>query len=139
MKYISCIVALTIWSFILYFSVRSFIYSVISYKLNKSAYKKRKNNQNLIEWFFYIRFRDVVPKIMLIWYFGHILLYFVSVFIVAFMALLGIKIEIVRIVCEIVFAIEVIPGLICYFMFRRIKHRDWQGVSRWVDRHKRNK
>ena len=39
------------------------------YQLNNSARKKRLKGQSLKEWFLYSRFRDVLPRLAVIWYF----------------------------------------------------------------------
>lgn len=56
-----------------FISIRSLLSGIISYQLNNSAYKKRKKGMRFKEWFFYSRYREEIPKILL-------LLYFVIVF-----------------------------------------------------------
>ena len=48
---------------------RGFLYSIILYQMNKSAVKKREKGQSLKERFLYSRFRDVLPRFAVIWYF----------------------------------------------------------------------
>ena len=48
---------------------RGFLYSIILYQMNKSAVKKREKGQSLKERFLYSRFRDVLPRLAVIWYF----------------------------------------------------------------------
>ncbi|MEA4895233.1 MAG: hypothetical protein VB064_08215 [Oscillospiraceae bacterium] len=49
--------------------IRTFIWGVEHYQLNNSAYKKRKKGQTFKEWLLYSRFREEIPKILLILYF----------------------------------------------------------------------
>ena len=49
--------------------MRLFMSCVIHYQLNNSAWKKRLKGQSLKERFLYSRFRDVLPRLAVIWYF----------------------------------------------------------------------
>ena len=55
--------------------VRSFIhlrvilYGIKRYVLNNSAFKKRKKGENILEWFTYSRWRNVIPKFFIIFFF----------------------------------------------------------------------
>ena len=51
------------------FYIRLFMSSVIHYQLSDSAAEKRKKGQSKKEWFLYSRFRDVLPRFAVIWYF----------------------------------------------------------------------
>lgn len=57
-----------LWILSLIFA-RGFLYGLKFYQLNNSAYKKRVKGQTLKEWFLYSRFRDVIPKGLLVFYF----------------------------------------------------------------------
>ena len=48
---------------------RGLLDSIILYQLNNSAQKKRRKGQSLKERFLYSRFRDVLPRFAVIWYF----------------------------------------------------------------------
>lgn len=57
-------------SFILSFvDLRFFFGGLIDYQINKSARKKRRQGMTFKEWFFYLRFRNEIPKVLLILYF----------------------------------------------------------------------
>ena len=49
--------------------IRGFLWGVKAYTLNTSARKKRKKGQTFKEWFLYSRYREEIPKVLLIWYF----------------------------------------------------------------------
>lgn len=53
-------------------SVRLYTNAIIEYKLNKNAFKSRKQNNTFFKWLSYSQYRDVVPPIMLFWYFAEI-------------------------------------------------------------------
>ena len=57
-------------SFILSFvDLRFFFGGLIDYQINKSARKKRRQGMTFKEWLFYLRFRNEIPKVLLILYF----------------------------------------------------------------------
>lgn len=45
---------------------RSVAYGIKRYQLNNSAYKKRKKEESLIDRLLYIKFREEIPKIILV-------------------------------------------------------------------------
>ena len=50
--------------------LRFFISGIISYVLSPSAYKKRKRNTTIKEWFLLSKYRDILPCWLLKLYFG---------------------------------------------------------------------
>ena len=52
-----------------YFFYRGFFWGLKLYRLNNSAYKKIKKGETFKEWFLYSRYRDVIPKPLLAFYF----------------------------------------------------------------------
>ncbi len=52
-----------------FFQMRLILGGITIYQLNNSARKKRLKGQSLKEWFLYSRFRDVLPRLAVIWYF----------------------------------------------------------------------
>ena len=63
----ACVVL--VWYVISFFYIRLTLAGIISYQLNNSTLKKRKQGQSVRERFLYKRFRDVVPKTLLLLYF----------------------------------------------------------------------
>ena len=55
-----------------FFDIRGFLYGLKLYQLNNSAYKKRKKNESLKEWFLYTRYKEEIPKIFRVYYFSNI-------------------------------------------------------------------
>ena len=123
-----------------YLGLRSCISSIICYRLNTSARKKRRKNQSFKEWFLYTRYRDVVPKFFLIWYFVRIGVYIAANLMMVIFWITGIEKEYIRKMLwgfTIIYGIEAIV-LSCLFGFR-IYQNDEKKISRWLDRKKRNR
>ena len=55
-----------LWSFV---AMRWELSNILSYLLNKSAFKKRKKGMSFREWFLYTRYRVELPKFLLGFYF----------------------------------------------------------------------
>ena len=51
------------------FYMRLFMSCVIHYQISDSAAEKRRKGQSKKEWYLYSRFRDVLPRLAVIWYF----------------------------------------------------------------------
>ena len=49
--------------------IRGFLYGLKRYQLNLSAYKKRKKGETFKEWLLYSRFKEEIPKILLVLYY----------------------------------------------------------------------
>ena len=49
--------------------IRSNISGILDYQLNRSALKKRKKDETVKEWLLYSRFREEIPKAILVLYF----------------------------------------------------------------------
>ena len=65
--------------------IRGFLWGVKRYSFNTSAYKKRKKGQTFKEWFLYSRYREEIPKILLVLYFTVVFIHpFVLVLCVVF-------------------------------------------------------
>ena len=123
-----------------YIALRACIDSIISYRLNASARKKRRKNQSFKEWFLYTRYRDVVPKFFLIWYFVRIGVYIAANLMIVIFWITGIEkgyIHKMYVVFVNVYGAEAI-AMLPFFGFRRFQNRD-KVISRWLDRKKRNR
>lgn len=72
---ISQIIGLTLLFIVVFFIIRGYIKAAINSKLSKNYRNKRKQNQRFIEWICYRRYYDVIPKILLVWYYTNIIVY----------------------------------------------------------------
>ncbi len=94
-----------------YTVLRGYIGDIICYRLNTSARKKRRKNPSFKEWFLYTRYRDVVPKFFLIWYFVRIGVYIAATLVMVIFWITGIEKEYIRKMLGIfvtVYGVEVI-------------------------------
>ena len=77
------ILVIALMSLLAFFYVRGFILGIKNYQLNNSAYKKRKKGETIVEWFLYTRYRDIIPKGWIIFYFIllalHVLCFIISI------------------------------------------------------------
>ena len=64
------LLALSLAFLLAYFFYRGFLWGLKLYRLNNSAYKKIKKGETFKEWFLYSRYRDVIPKPLLVFYFS---------------------------------------------------------------------
>ena len=96
------ILALTFAFLLNFFITRGIIRMYIDNELKKRERKQRAKDQSLKEWFFYKKYRDVLPKPKLIWYFSGFITYFVAVVMIIIFSLLNMT-EISRTVLKIYF------------------------------------
>lgn len=134
MKYAPLLVALTLMFVYIYLLVRSYINGAISYCLNRNAEKKRRKGQSIKEWFLFSRFRDVIPRIMLVWYFADIIIFLGSIIAVIIMDIMDFGYDKAGAFCLIVFIVWVIPIMVAYFMLRDRNYGTGFNYSRWIVR-----
>lgn len=75
MKLFELLLALTLNLILMFFLIRGQIRLYVNANYKKATVKKLYKNQTFFEWFFYTRFKDMLPKSKRIWYFSHLLLY----------------------------------------------------------------
>ena len=109
---------------------RGFLYSIILYQMNKSAVKKREKGQSLKERFLYSRFRDVLPRFAVIWYFVIVAIHppFLAAYII--LTLAGVPQAIWKWVFLSPFLFDLAWIIVIYVMF-------WQSkpgfkIDRWI-------
>ena len=78
MTVIECIIGIFLALILELFWTRGIVNHFSSFALNRSAEKKRSKGQNFLEWLFYTRFRDVIPKKYLVWYYSLFVSFFVA-------------------------------------------------------------
>ena len=66
-------------SFSLFFvPIHSFLFDIAGYKLNKSAFKKKKKGQTFVEWLLFSRFRQEIPKGWIVFFWIFCSMFFVA-------------------------------------------------------------
>ena len=69
-----------IWLFLLSFCFyRCFLYGVKTYQLNNSALKKREKGQSFKEWLLYTRYKEEIPKILLVVYYFILIIHLLGI------------------------------------------------------------
>ncbi len=64
--------------------IRWFLYGIKRYRLNNSAFKKRKSGESFLEWLLYKRYKEEIPRLFLVLYFINIFLHLLCAVICAF-------------------------------------------------------
>ena len=112
-----------------FFLMRGFLGSVICYQLNKNAIKKRKKGQSLKEWFLYSRFRDVLPRLAVIWYFIVVAIHPLILVACVILTLADVSNEIGKWVALSAPIFDTVWLAVLYFMFWQVepgyKHDRW--------------
>ena len=112
-----------------FFLMRGFLGSVIYYQLNKNAIKKRKKGQSLKEWFLYSRFRDVLPRLAVIWYFIVVAIHPLILVACVILTLADVSNEIGKWVALSAPIFDTVWLAVLYFMFWQVepgyKHDRW--------------
>ena len=83
------ILALTLNLFLMFFLIRGIIRMYTDSILKKRDRKARAKGQSFLEWFFYKRYLDVLPKSKLIWYYSNFISYVISILTVVILTLIG--------------------------------------------------
>ena len=118
-------------SFILSFvDLRFFFGGLIDYQINKSARKKRRQGMTFKEWLFYLRFRNEIPKVLLI-------LYFTVLIVHLLILVFGSFIPTWRYFLSKIFYIDSLLALLLGILF-------WQkkpgfNYGRWIEKRRGNK
>ena len=109
---------------------RGFLYSIILYQMNKSAVKKREKGQSLKERFLYSRFRDVLPRFAVIWYFVVVAIHPLILAVYIILALAGVPIEVEREIAKMTFIFEAVWMAVLRILFWGSKKTF--KVDRWI-------
>ena len=119
----------------IFFETRWCIDDVIFYLYNRNAEKKRKKGQNFVEWFFYTKFKDRVPKKYYIWYLANFAYFFV--FILCMIILRSVGIQQFKFVFLIYFISAHIP-VSCFWIMARV-YMDVRSMENVVHKKHGNK
>lgn len=112
--HIICIVLCLLVSFLF---IRGFLYGIKLYQLNNSAYKKRKKGETVKEWFFYSRYKEEIPKVLLILYYFILILHPVAIIACSLFNVLGVPLDITLVIPRIVYYFDVTWILILALLF----------------------
>lgn len=75
MKIIDELIGLTVIFLVGFFNFRIIFRSICEYLLKKGERINRKKGQSFIEWFLWSRYKNEIPKVLLYFYYGFIILH----------------------------------------------------------------
>ena len=114
------------------FFLRSFINAIIHYQINKSAYRKRREGQNFIDWFLYRRFKDEIPHFFRILYTTFLIVPFVGIFLSLLNNCFFGQSEVTRTIFKVFWRSEEAFIILLFLLFRgrggKLK------ISRWIEK-----
>ena len=117
--------------------IRGFISGEKDYQLNTSAIKKRNKGQTFKEWFLYSRYREEIPKILLILYFVVVAIHpLVLIFCVIFSFIKPLE-WVGPVLAKGIFWFDWIWMLILHLLFFQVK--PGYKYERWIERRKGNR
>ena len=125
------ILVIALMSLLAFFYDRGFILGIKNYQLNNSAYKKRKKGETIGEWFLYTRYRDIIPKGWIIFYFILLALH-VLCFIICIVVNFTSQSKIGEIVAIFTFFFDVAWVLVLHILFWSKK--PGYAYERWIQK-----
>ena len=125
--------------FVVFFCItRMDLYLIINYLINNSNHSKRRKGQSFLDWLLYRRYKDIIPKKYLIFYFGNFVAFVSIVIAMIIIRILGDGGFQLRILVISYYVAGVVPILIFGYSCMDIKNRDLD-VGKIITRKKRNK
>ena len=110
--------------------MQHFLDSVIQYQLSESAAWKRREGQSRKERFLYSRFRDVLPRLAVIWYLIVVAIHPLILAVSIILALAGVPIEVEREIAKMTFIFEAVWMAVLRILFWGSKKTF--KVDRWI-------
>lgn len=109
--------------------IRGFLYGVKRYRLNNSAYKKIKKGETFKQWFFYSRYKSVIPTLWRAVYYTILLLHLSAFICIFFVVLTWISLSIADKLIAILFYFDaawISLTMICFWQPKSgFKYERW--------------
>ena len=121
-----------LWYGLGFLYMRCFLGCVIHYQLNKSAERKRRKGQSKKEWFLYSRFRDVLPRLAVIWYLILIPIHLLALVAYIILMLAGVPFEMSKWVALSAPIFDIAWILVNGIMFFDPKNGGVNKLDRWI-------
>ena len=115
-----------------FFQMRLILGGITIYQLNNSARKKRLKGQSLKEWFLYSRFRDVLPRLAVIWYLILIPIHLLALVAYIILMLAGVPFEMSKWVALSAPIFDIAWILVNGIMFFDPKNGGVNKLDRWI-------
>lgn len=140
MSFQGLIIVIALCLLISVFYVRGFLYGIIRYQLNNSAYKKRKKQQSFKEWLFYSKYKEEIPKTLRILYYSVLLIHLAGITVCFVFAIIKLPVSVGRIIAITIAIYDAVWILVIALLF-------WSpgpdyAYERWITKkrgQKRNK
>ena len=123
-----------------FIDIRSFIYGIKRYQLNNNAYKKRKKGENFIEWLFYTRYKEEIPKTLRVLYYSVLIAHPTCLIACLFVHVIELPLDIGGMLAVAMAGLDVLWMLVIALLFWS-PGRDY-AYERWITKkrgQKRNK
>ena len=127
MKFSNQIIAITTLLGLSFLLIRLEISQIKTYKLNNSAYKKRKKGEKFWEWLTYSRWRNVIPKFFIIFYFVIIFIHLTALVLCVVLHLFGADDAYGWLIVYVLMCFYCLWGIVFAILFRR-------GFGSWLSR-----
>lgn len=137
MQALKSVGGLTLSFLLFFFLLRLTIAILIGYLLNNSNRRKRRKGQSFLDWLFYRRYSDVIPKSFKVWYYSLFIVYVVFSIVTIILDSVGMDDVIVRIPLAIYFFGYQIPYIATFLSWGGLKGEVEPGKAH--TRKKRNK
>lgn len=128
---ILCILVCFFLSFVF---CRGFFYGIKRYRLNNSAYKKRKKDEALKEWLLYSRYKEEIPKVLLVLYYIQLLIHPFSLVVCILLYSINLPGDIGTIIVKVVYYFDVTWILTIALLFwspgREYAYGRWMSQKR---------
>ena len=131
MSLTSQIIVILILYIFCFFDIRFFLYGIKRYQLNNSAYKKRKEGETFKEWFFYTRYKEEIPKILLALYFYVLIIHPLSILACFLVHAIKLPSSIGEGIALCTVLIDCVGGLLLGLLFWSPTRRDYP-YERWI-------
>ena len=116
--------------------LRGFLCGIKRYQLNNSAYKKRKKGETFKEWLFYSRYKEEIPKILLVLYFLVLSFHMVGLVTCVFLYTINLPREIGGLIVGIIVCFDIAWMLIITLLFWRPGRGRSFAYERWINKKK---
>ena len=128
---IGVFVVLAFWIYAFVF-LRSFFYGIKRYQLNNSAIKKRAKEGTVKEWLIYSKYRDVIPKTLIIIYYLIFTIHGGAFIICCVLSFIESLHNIIRVIALSIVGFDVIWGISLKLIFWN-SGPDW-AFERWISK-----
>lgn len=137
MSFKNQVIVIILCYFLSVFFIRGFLYGIIRYQLNNSAYKKRKKGTTFREWLFYNRYTKEIPKILRILYYFVLLIHPMCLIISVFVYLMKLPFNIGEILATTLVGFDDVWILAIALLFWS-PGRDF-AYERWISKNRGQK